>query len=288
MAAVTRHDGRARHSAGWRARDPMGLVLMILGALLMASPLLAMLAISYDPGTRAAGGTSVDPGMLERAHAYDRRLLNHPTRTTGEAADPFKGSSSPAWRTDRTYLKQLGAGDLMASVSIPEIGVRMPIGHGTSSGTLEQGAGHIYGTTLPVGDKGNTVIAAHRGLGIKLLFYRVGELRRNDMIYTRAAGVTVAWKVDWKRTVNPGSKTERAMLKGDGRHTLLTLYTCDPPGLNTRRLIVRAHRVPYNPTSGTKARTDWPGTGMWTLAGTVTITAFARVYLPRVRRRIAA
>ena len=76
-----------------------------------------------------------------------------------------------------------------------------------------------------------------------MLFYRVGELGRGDMIYTDAGGRTVAWRVDRRYTVDPGSKAERRALRADGGHPLLPLSTCDPPGLNTRRLLVRAHRV---------------------------------------------
>ena len=249
----------------------MGVIIMLLGALLLLSPLAALLYLSHTPpvtATATATATAAeDKRQLAQAHAYDRRLLTSPNTATGEAADPFSDTDTPAWRTDRTYLKQLGAGDMMASISIPKISVQLRVGHGTSAGVLEQGAGHIYGTTLPVGDEGNTVIAAHRGLDVRLLFYRVGELGKGDMIYTRAAGRTVAWKVDWKRTVTPGTTRERNMLKSHKGRTLLTLYTCDPPGLNTRRLIVRAHRVPYNPTSGERvSQADWKGfTTVWTL-----------------------
>lgn len=235
---------RRRVPRGWSAG---GVILMVVGALLLSSPLLAMLAITYDPGTRVDTSGGQDSAMLARAARYDKKLLSDGgSVAVGEAADPFSGTDTPAWKSDRDYLSQLGAGDAMARIRIPSIGVDLPIGHGTSAGTLEQGAGHIHGTTLPVGDPGNSVIAAHRGLDVRLLFYRVGELDRGDMIYTDAGGRTVAWRVDRRWTVDPGSASERRALKADGGHTLLTLYTCDPPGLNTRRLIVRAHRVPYD------------------------------------------
>ena len=202
---------------------------MVVGALLLSSPLLAMLAITYDPGTRVAASDGEDTAMLARAARYDARLLRDGGSTAvGEAADPFSGTDAPAWRSDRDYLNQLGAGDAMARIRMD-----LPIGHGTSAGTLEQGAGHIHGTTLPVGDPGNSVIAAHRGLDVRLLFYRVGELGRGDMIYTDAGGRTVAWRVDRRHTVDPGSKAERRALRADGSHTLLTLYTCDDDAART-------------------------------------------------------
>lgn len=235
---------RRRVARGWTTG---GVILMVVGALLLSSPLLAMLVITYDPGTQVVSSGGQDTAMLARAARYDEKLLSDGgSAAVGEAANPFSGTDEPAWKSDRDYLGQLGAGDAMARIRIPGIGIDLPIGHGTSAGTLEQGAGHIHGTTLPVGDPGNSVVAAHRGLDVRLLFYRVGELKKGDMVYTDAGGRTVAWQVDRLWTVDPGSKAERRALRGDGAHTLLTLYTCDPPGLNTRRLIVRAHRVPYD------------------------------------------
>lgn len=269
-----------RVSRGWSVG---GVVLMIVGALLLSSPLLALLALTYDPGTRSAGTASdgADSAMLARAARYDRWLLRDGGSTAvGEAADPFSGTDAPAWKSDKAYLAQLGAGDSMARIRIPSIGVDLPIGHGTSAGTLEQGAGHIHGTTLPVGDPGNSVIAAHRGLDVRLLFYRVGELGAGDMVYTDAAGRTVAWRVDRTYTVDPGSKAERRALEADGNHTLLTLYTCDPPGLNTRRLIVRAHRVPYDDAArAAEGRVDVWGMASWLAVATVlTLTLMAALH----------
>ena len=57
---------------------------------------------------------------------------------------------------------------------------------------------------------------------MRLLFYRVGEPGRDDMIYTDAGGRAVAWRVDRHYTVDSGSKAERRALRGDGAHTLLT------------------------------------------------------------------
>lgn len=270
----------------------LGVVLILLGALVLSLPLTITLATMprADPvGSRADAGP--DRTMLARAADYDRRLLSEGTASMGEAADPFNGTPDrPAWMDDRSYLAQLGSGRDMAVIRIPKIGVDLPVGHGTSPDVLEAGAGHIYGTTLPVGDPGNTVIAGHRGLGVRLLFYRLGELEPGDMIYTQAAGQTVAWKVDALRTVEPGSTAERRALDGDAKHTRLTLYTCDPPGLNTRRLLVAAHRVPYVDAVSVPGQTDY--TTAFVAAGftgllAVTITLVATPKEPMVIRHAA-
>lgn len=243
----------------------LGVACSLMGALLLLMPALTLCA--QMPRTPQAAGVeslAQDTGMLDRASAYDNRLLQDPTIATGEAPDPFTDSPQPAYESDTDYQSQLGMGDTMASIRIPKIGVDLNIGHGTGAGTLTHGAGHVYGTTLPVGDPGNSVIAAHRGLGVSLLFYRLGELGVGDMVYTQAGARSVAWRVVRILRVDPGSMQEHEALQADASHTLLTLYTCDPPGLNTRRLLVVCERVPYVDAVSVPGQVDW---GQGVLAG---------------------
>ncbi|PLS31350.1 sortase [Bifidobacterium margollesii] len=225
----------------------IGIMLIVMGALILSLPLTIGLADMPKTVRHAvAGPVAEDTRALRRASEYDRNLLKHGTLALGEAADPFlRDSDVPAHERDADYRSQLGEGVMMAAVRIPRIGVNLPVGHGTAEGMLSTQAGHMYGTTLPVGDPGNSVIAAHRGLGARMLFYRLGELKSGDLIYTEAAGRIVSWQVESTIRVEPGGAEERRAIELDGSRVLLTLYTCDPPGLNTRRLIVTAHRVPY-------------------------------------------
>lgn len=224
-----------------------GLILVILGTILLIWPatLLIMDKPTRIPVTAQQTVSQESKTMLQQAKTYNRQLLANGQVVMGEAVDPFSGTEQPAYDADATYQRQLGAGSNMAVIRIPSISVDMAIGHGTGETMLETQAGHVYGTTLPTGDPGNSVIAAHRGLGLRYLFYRLGELHLGSMIYTDAGGQTVAWSVDKISRVEPGSPEETKLVSADAHHTYLTLYTCDPPGLNTMRLIIRAHRVPY-------------------------------------------
>lgn len=121
---------------------------------------------------------------LERARAYNRRLAVEGQPVLGEAADPFTtrpagtagdadtaddsapsgGAGLSAADTDANYqgLLDSGAG-IMGTVLVPKIGVELPIRHGTSEPVLAVGAGHLYGTSLPVGGTGShTVVTGHR------------------------------------------------------------------------------------------------------------------------------
>lgn len=58
------------------------------------------------------------------------------------------------------------AGDeMMGSVEIPKINIKIPIYHTTEEDVLNKGAGHLEGSSLPVGGANtHAVISAHRGL----------------------------------------------------------------------------------------------------------------------------
>lgn len=251
----------------------LGVTLIVLGALVLTLPVTLTLASMPGLEAHTSYATGVeDTAALKRAAEYDQGLIDHGVLAVGDAPDPFTATdSTPAYLSDERYRSQLGEGDSMAVIRIPRISLDMRIGHGTGEGTLETQAGHVYGTTLPVGDKGNSVIAAHRGLGAMLLFYRLGELRDGDLVYTAAAGRTVAWKVDRISRVEPGSEQEKKLVELTPDRTRLTLYTCDPPGLNTMRLIIGAHRVPYVDSVSVQGQSDpWRP---WLAIGLIALTA---------------
>ena len=239
---------------------------MVVGALLLSSPLLAMLAITYDPGTRVAASDGEDTAMLARAARYDARLLRDGGSTAvGEAADPFSGTDAPAWRSDRDYLNQLGAGDAMARIRIPSIGVDLPVRHGADAYALENGAGHLHGTSLPVGgQRTHSVITGHTGVADKALFTRLTELRKGDVFYVRVAAQTLAYKVERIRKVDPDDLRDVRIQPG---RDLVTLVTCTPIFLNTYRLGVtggsagEANRTGGLPLDVSKVRRIWPCQG---------------------------
>ena len=78
----------------------------------------------------------------------------------------------------------------------------------TSQATLDAGAGHMYGTSLPVGGGStHTVISAHSGLADRLMFDRLrglgGEARKGDVFYLVTAGHTLAYRVVDISVVDP-------------------------------------------------------------------------------------
>ncbi|MBR1393062.1 MAG: class C sortase [Ruminococcus sp.] len=130
---------------------------------------------------------------------------------------------------------------VMGVINIPQIGVELPIYHGTSEGVLNIAVGHLQGSSLPVGGRGtHAVISAHRGLPSAELFTNLDKLVVGDMFTVTVLRTVYSYEVDNIFIVLPHEVEE---LKIDPERELLTLMTCTPYGINTHRLLVRAHRV---------------------------------------------
>ena len=64
--------------------------------------------------------------------------------------------------TEYQSLLRLDATGTMGVLSIPAIGVELPIRHGTGADVLDDGLGHVHGTSLPVGGENTrTVVSGH-------------------------------------------------------------------------------------------------------------------------------
>ena len=152
-------------------------------------------------------------------------------------------------------------GGVMAYVDIPKIGVYLPVEHGTSADTLEKSVGHVVGMSLPVGGAStHAVLSAHSGMASSKLFSDIDQLAEGDIFYIHVLGDTLAYQVDNIATVLP---TDTGLLQIEGGKDLVTLVTCTPFGVNTHRLLVRGHRVPYTPET-VEEITATPASSSWT------------------------
>ena len=104
---------------------------------------------------------------------------------------------------------------------------------------------HLQGTSLPIGGiSTHCVLAAHRGLPTAKLFTDLDQMRKGDLIYIHVIGQTLSYETDQIKTVKPDELDDLVIYEGED---LLTLLTCTPYGVNSHRLLVRGHRVPYVP-----------------------------------------
>lgn len=146
---------------------------------------------------------------------------------------------------DPVYMNTLNiAGDeMMGSVEIPKINIKIPIYHTTEEEVLNKGAGHLEGSSLPVGGANtHAVISAHRGLPSASLFTDLDQMKLGDHFLLHVLDETLCYEVDKISVVKPEDTTALAVEDGQD---LVTLLTCTPYGVNTERLLVRGHRVPY-------------------------------------------
>jgi len=187
----------------------------------------------------------------EAAEQYNAMLSGTATITEG-------GASAPPL----AYVQQLTVGGVMAYVDIPKINVYLPVQHGTEADTLEKSVGHVVGTSLPVGGSStHAVLSAHSGMASSKLFSDIDQLAAGDVFYIHVLGDTLAYKVDAIHTVLP---TDTSLLQIEDSKDYVTLVTCTPFGVNTHRLLVRGHRVPYVPEQEAEAAEMQKAASSWT------------------------
>lgn len=142
------------------------------------------------------------------------------------------------------YNEILGFSDVMGYVDIPKIKVYLPIYHGVSEKTLQDGIGHIEGTSLPIGGKNtHSVISGHTGLPSAEFFTNIDQLVEDDVFYIHILGKILAYKVDQIKVVLPDDDSYIDVVGGKD---YVTLLTCTPYGINDHRLLVRGERIPYD------------------------------------------
>lgn len=128
---------------------------------------------------------------------------------------------------------------------VPSVNIDLPVLHGTDRATLARGAGHMYGTSLPVGGPGtHSVISAHTGMRAHTFFDRLTEVQIGDVFFIDVAGERLAYQVDDISLVLSSEIDAVSVVPGEDLATLLTCYT---PPENTHRLLVRGHRTGHVP-----------------------------------------
>lgn len=173
---------------------------------------------------------------IELAKAYNRTL--DPSRFS----DPFTDKELEG---RREYAKMLELSLKIGHIEVPQIDEDLPVYAGTSEDILSKGAGHLEGSSLPVGGQStHAVITAHRGLPSAKLFRELNKLKKGDVFYFHNIEGVLAYEVDRILTVEP-SNFEPVLVE-EGKD-YMTLLTCTPYMINSHRLLVRGHRVPYKP-----------------------------------------
>ncbi|MCR5468409.1 MAG: class C sortase [Lachnospiraceae bacterium] len=177
----------------------------------------------------------VQENKLENAKKYNEKI----------AAKTTKSMVGPEDLEDEEYksLLNFGSNGIMGYIEIPKIAAKLPIYHYSNAEVLEKGAGHIYGTSLPIGGTStHSVLTGHRGLASASMFSELNKLNEGDEFYIHVCGETLAYRVCMIQTVLP-QETGSLMIE-EGRD-LVTLITCTPYAINSHRLLVTGERTEY-------------------------------------------
>lgn len=176
--------------------------------------------------------------IKDLANAYNQSIVPGAMETDGYTQAAILAASED-------YENQLNpTGDgTMGYVEIPTIHVNLPILHGTDANTLERGVGHLLGSSLPVGGSStHAILTGHSGMASQKMFTDLSRLVFGDVFYIHVLKETLAYQVDEINTVLPHDTTYLQITPGED---YCTLVTCTPMGINTHRLLVRGHRIPY-------------------------------------------
>lgn len=221
------------------------VALLMIGAIAIGYPFLTqyfnyqksqVVINEYIKSSNQTDETEVNKRIKE-AQAYNELLFRGTSKD--KVSDPFSNNSNMS----SDYAKMLKINDEIGVISIPTISQEIPVYAGTSQEALEKGAGHMQGTSLPVGGNNtHSVITAHRGLPDKRLFTDLDKLKVNDFFYYKYFNKVLAYQVDDIKVITP---EEIDKLKIEPGHDYMTLLTCTPYMVNTHRLLVRGHRVEF-------------------------------------------
>lgn len=175
--------------------------------------------------------------IRELAVEYNKTIV---PGTMGEAYSP-----NAMLNASKDYVNQLdvNGNGIMGYVTIPKIGVDLPIYHGTDSDSLDKGVGHLLGSSLPVGGEStHAILSGHSGMASQKMFTDLEQLREGDVFYLHVLDEVLAYQVKAILTVQPHDTAFLGVVPGED---LCTLVTCTPTGVNTHRLLVRGSRIPY-------------------------------------------
>ncbi|WP_311486440.1 class C sortase [uncultured Anaerococcus sp.] len=220
-------------------------LIFLLGFLVMVYPLISRFYYRIESNeqveTFSTGAKKLDTKEIDRrinlAKAFNDSL-------SGKiASDPYTRKQQEEGRKE--YARMLEVEEMIGTVDIPKINQKLPIYAGTSEDILQKGVGHLEGTSLPIGgNSSHTVLTAHSGLPEATLFTHLNQLEIGDKFYIENIEGIIAYQVDQIKVIEPSNFEDLMISPG---HDYATLLTCTPIMINTHRLIVRGHRVPYVP-----------------------------------------
>lgn len=240
---MSKHQKVAKAGSAGRGSRITSLVLLIVSLALLSYPVVATVLADYNNSENARRYAeeiteSATPETIQqlrsKAEDYNADLwaTGHPVRQE----DP----KDPAYQGYKEQLLTSDHSTTMARIQIPDVGIDLPIYHGTTDDVLYRGAGHMYNSDLPIGGESSTsVITAHTGMVNASMFDNLGKLKKGEPVYINVLGETLRYRMTGYEVVKP---EDYDAVTYEDRVDKLVLITCTPYGINSDRLLVTAER----------------------------------------------
>ncbi len=175
------------------------------------------------------------PELYSAMEAYNAYLVSGGQNTMYKKVDAFAAMQIDLSQYGITETEVVGV------VSVPSIGVEMPLYLGSTSEHMAAGFAQLSYTSMPIGGEStNCVIAGHRGWrGAKYLL-DADKIALGDMVFLQNYWCTLSYRVVEIREVKRYD-LEAIEIRED--KDLLTLMTCTPVGVGSHRLLIICERV---------------------------------------------
>lgn len=188
--------------------------------------------VSYDDRVQ-----HIDPQLkqrlLDEARAYNEKICR---KRIGYRLNDRQ-------RAEYDGIMNVDDNAVMGHIRIPKIDVSLLIYHSVDDKYLQVGAGHLPGSSFPIGGLGtNAILMGHRGLTTATLFTNLDRLEIGDKFILTVLEEKLAYEIDDISVIEP---IEVHDINIDPAQDYCTLITCTPYGVNSHRLVLRGHRVPY-------------------------------------------
>lgn len=174
--------------------------------------------------------------FLTRSLAFEEQLLVSPQLSLRQEG----GFSQIVSSSPRAYAPNYSNFKL----SLPDLKIKDTLVY-VESNDLNLGLIHMPGSALP-GERGNVFISGHSMLpvfekGGMGLFARLPEAKVGQIVNILVLGTNYRYKISQIKIIDPSDLSVINPPDSSGRY--LTLMTCVPPGLNTKRLAVLAKMI---------------------------------------------
>lgn len=180
----------------------------------------------------AANKISDTENILAKAENFNSRLSITAPTPTGftEALLPEYNSS----------LDIMGNG-MIGYISILDKGILLPIYHGTDEDIMLCGAGHLEGSSFPIGGSSvHSVIVGHRELPTARMFFDLGRVKTGEEFTVYVLNTSCTYQVYNIETVQPNEI--QSLFIQDGKN-LCSLVTCTPYGSEFHRLLIHGELI---------------------------------------------